>query len=208
MRLDSRAVLAMTGAMIALVAACDGSVNDPPQVQKIQSPLVGQWLLTTKMDTFTFETGPSTPDCAANNPYCTHYRTTVNGAYLGGVLTVQDSFGLKGVVAPSVQVSGTLTRAFCDSTDYKGATGCTHVGPQIAVLYKGSIYGDPDSTKANSISFSVGEPDDGSGFHLEARSYVNLTYAGDSLYGRFRWGMSAGRSPDSYMGRMVLRRVK
>jgi len=210
MRLGSRVAITLTGGLLVVAAACGGGISEPPVAPKvIQSPLVGQWMLTTTMDTFTFETaGPYVPDCMNSNPYCLHYRTTVDGAYLGGVLTVKDSFGLKGIVAPSVQASGTLTRAFCDSIDYKNLTGCTHVGPQVAILYMGRIDGVPDTTMAGSINFSVGEPDDGSGFYLDARSFIRLTYAGDSLYGRFRWGMSAGRNPPTYTGSIVLRRVK
>ena len=210
MRLDSRAVLMLAACALVVAAAChDSSISDPPAGPKvIQSRLVGQWTLTTQMDTFSFETGPSTPDCTQYNPYCTHYRATVNGAYLSGVLQVKDSFGLKGIDVPIVQASGALTRAFCDSIDYKTLTGCTHVGDQVAVQYTGLIEGVPDSTTTGSLNLYIGEPDNGTGFFLSVRSYNGLTYAGDSIYGKFLWGMDAGRSPPTYIGRIVLHRVK
>jgi hypothetical protein len=188
MRLVSRAGLALTCAII--VAACGGSIDDP-KIQQVQSPLVGQWALTTKMDTLTGETSYLPPTCTQT--YCRTYSTQVGDAELGGVLQVRDSLGLKGIVATSVQASGTLTQTF--------------VGNRRTPSYIGDITGTPDSTTAKSLAFTLYVPDSVSSLLLTIRS-SNATYAGDSIYGRFAWGYTPGRYPQTYYGSFVMRRVK
>lgn len=198
MRFPHRALLASIGALLVVVAAC-GSITDPPKV--LQSPLVGQWLLETHSDTFSFVTrGPDAQDCPNYFDYCEHKRTTVDGAYLGGMMQLRDS-GLNGVMATSVQATGTLAQRFCDSVDDYGLTGCTHVGSTTTGSYAGAISGKPDSTTMQTLWIDIR---DTAAADREFRTQA--TYAGDSIYGRFVWG-SMGHGP-RYYGTMVMRRVK
>jgi hypothetical protein len=190
----------LSSVLVIVAAAC----HDAPTQLHPQSPLVGQWMLETHPDTFVFVTGPSYVDCQNVGDYCTHYRTTVDSAYLGGMLQVQDSLGPTGVVAASVQATGTLTQRFCDSIDYDGLTGCTHVGTMGSGSYVGDIVGTRDRTTTRSLDASMMEvtPGTSTGRML---TLLDATYAGDSIYGRFMWGVP-GHSAQ-YRGAFVMRRV-
>ena len=201
MRLYYRACGFLAGAALVAAVACGDATTKPYP----QSPLVGTWELTTQFDTFSFETGYAPPTCMQT--YCTNYRTTVDGAYLGGTLQVQDSLGMHGIVATSVQVNGVLTKSDCDSIDYRGLTGCTHVGPRAAVSYVGDITGTPDSTTTGSLDVVIHILPDQYGDIWTAMRARSATYAGDSIYGRVIWG-DYGRSPPTYYGSFVMRRVK
>ena len=204
MRIYHRTCGFLAGAALVAAVACGDATTKPHP----QSPLVGTWELTTHFDTFTFETGsPSPPDCTSTSPYCTHKRTTVDGAYLGGTLQVQDSLGMHGVVATSVQANGVLMQSDCDSIDYRGLTGCTHVRPRAAVSYVGDITGTPDSTTTGSLDVVIHILPDQYGDIWTAMRARSATYAGDSIYGRVVWG-DYGRSPPTYYGSFVMRRVK
>jgi len=204
MRHFSRTSVSLSVALLSAIAAC-GSISDP-KIQQVQSPLVGRWMLETHSDTFVFVTGPSSVDGYCSGPYCAHHRTTVAGAYLGGVLEVQDSLGLKGNVATSVQAAGTLTQAFCDSVDYNHYTGCTHVGAPVTASYIGEISERSDSSTVKSLDIAIKEtiPGTTAGRVL----YIpGATYAGDSIYGRFGWWGEPGHGP-GYMGTFVMRRLR
>jgi hypothetical protein len=209
-RFRSRGLL--SAALLSVAAACHDASTRPLR----QSPLVGTWELTTHFDTFSFETGgPIAPDCpwtpgTSPYPYCTHYRTTTAGAYLAGLVEVTDSSSTADTVSKTVYAVGTLQVSFCDSIDYQGLTGCLHVSDRSIVQYKGLIAGPPDSTTTASLQISIDEPEDGFGLQRKMRTYSGLsleTYAGDSIYGPIYWG-GGGRSPPSYRGSFVMRRVK
>jgi hypothetical protein len=203
MRLDSRLLPALFGAIVVIVACSDATRP------RLQSPLVGQWELTTHFDTFSFKTGaPSPPDCPGFTMYCTHIRTTTDGAYLGGTLELTDSNSTADTLSKTVYASGTLQVSFCDSIDYQGLTGCSHVSDRAAIEYRGTIVGPPDGSGTPSLTINVGEPGDGFGLQRTMRTYSQRysTYAGDSIYGPNFWG-GGGRSPPSYRGTFVLRRV-
>lgn len=207
MRSPHRALLALIGALLVAVVAC-GSISDPPKIQRVPSPLAGTWELTTHLDAFSFETSaPSPPDCPENSMYCTHLRTTTAGAYLGGAVDIRDTSSAADSIARTLLVTGVLQVSFCNSIDYAGLTGCTSVSDRAAIQYAGSIGKSDYGDTPESLSFVIGEPDDGSGRHREVRS-LNLRYAGDSIYGPIYWGASAGRSPPSYRGTIVLHRVR
>jgi len=164
-------------------------------------------MLTTEMDSFVFVSGPGPlpPDCPGPTDYCSHQRTTVDGAYLGGVLQVQDSPGLHGVMDSTAQVAGMLTQRSCDTVDYDWNTGCLHVSDPVTASYIGDITGTPDSTTTQSLEVDIKRTIPGT---TAGATMVSLgaTYAGDSIYGRFFWG-ELGHYPH-YVGSFVLRRVK
>ena len=199
MRLRLRACGLLLSVLVIVVAAC----HDAPTQPRPQSPLVGQWMLETRPDTFTFVTGPTYVDCQNMGDYCTHYRATVDSAYLGGMIQVQDSLGPTGVVA-AAQATGTLTQRFCDTIDYNGLTGCTHVGTTGPASYVGDIGATRDSTTTESLDAYMMEvtPGTSTGRRL---TMLNATYAGDSIYGRFVWG-APGHSAQ-YRGAFVMRRL-
>lgn len=203
MRLDSRLLPALFGAIV-VIAACSDSTR-PDWLH----PLAGRWELTTHFDTFSFETGaPSPPDCPGFTEYCTHYRTTTAGAYLGGTLELMGSNSKTDRLSDTVYASGTLQVSFCDSIDRQGLTGCAHVSDRAAIEYRGTIVGSPNSPTP-SLLVNIGEPGDGFGLQRVMRTY-SLKYsafAGDSIYGPIYWG-EGGRSPPSYRGTFVMRRVR
>ena len=212
MRLSTRALVRDGLLIVIAAAAChDATTAIRP---RLQSPLVGTWELTTHFDTFSFETsGPSAPECPwtpGTSPYyCTHYRTTTAGAYLGGVLELTDTSSTADTLSKTLYAAGNLQVSFCDSIDFQGLTGCTHVSDRTSIPYSGTIAGKPDSTGTASLEIHVGEPADGFGLERAMRTYSlrYSTYAGDSIYGPIYWG-GGGRSPPSYRGTFVLRRVK
>ncbi|HEX5971518.1 MAG TPA: hypothetical protein VFY85_06300 [Gemmatimonadaceae bacterium] len=204
MRLDSRLLPALFGAIVVIVACSDSTRP------RLQSPLVGQWELTTHFDTFSFETGaPSPPDCVYADMYCTHFRTTTDGAYLAGVIELQDATSSTDTVTKTVLASGMVQTRFCDQVDYNYTTavGCLHVSDLATVSYAGQITGPPDSTATQALDVVIGEPGNVFGGNITMRSH-DATYAGDSIYGKLYWGQSGGRSPPTYRGTFVLRRVK
>lgn len=142
--------------------------------------------------------------------YCTHFRTTTDGAYLGGMIEVRDSSSSADTVSKSVIASGTVQTRFCDQIDfnYTTAAGCLHLGDITLKSYSGYITGKPDSTTPGSLHVEIGEPNDSYvGISMSMRSY-DATFAGDSVYGSVYWGESGGRSPPTYRGTFVMRRVK
>jgi hypothetical protein len=207
MRLESRASLLFVGVLLISAVACHDASTGP----RLQSPLVGTWELTTHFTLFSFETGaPSPPDCMYPDMYCTHFRTTTDGAYLGGTVEVRDSSSSTDTVSKSVVASGTVETRFCDQIDssYITAAGCLHMGDFAAKSYSGYITGKPDSTTPGSLDVAIGEPNDSYvGISISMRSY-DATYAGDSIYGTVYWGESGGRSPPTYRGTFVMRRAK
>jgi len=201
MRLHLRVRALLSGVFFILAAAC----HDAPTQPHPQSPLVGQWMLETHPDTFVFVTGPSSTDCPGYDGYCLHYRSAGDSVYLGGMVQVQDSLGMTGVVATSVQVTGMLTQRFCDSVDYYGLTNCTHAGPARSSTYVGGIGGAPDSTTTQSLNIYTNEVIPGTSTG-RALTMLGATYARDSIYGRFIWGVP-GHEP-TYFGSFVMRRVR
>lgn len=203
MRLTPRHLLVLPGIAVFIVACSDSTRP------RLQSPLVGQWTLTTHLDSFSFETAaPSPPDCPGYTMYCTHVRTTTDGAFLGGTIDVQDSSSSVDTLAKTVFASGMVQTRFCDEVDYSYVTaaGCLHVGDLAVVAYGGQITGTPDSTATGSLAVVIGEPGDVFGGNITMRSH-HATFAGDSIYGSMYWGQSGGRSPPTYRGTFVLRRV-
>ena len=201
MRLDSRLLPALFGAIV-VIAACSDSTRP-----RLQSPLVGQWELTTHFDTFSFETGaPSPPDCVYANMYCTHFRATTDGAYLAGMIDLRDTSSSTDSVTKTVLASGTLQGSFCDTIDRTLLTGCTHVSDRTALEYIGVVTGVPDSTLRGSLDIVLKKPDDTYGLQQPVVATYSGTYAGDSIYGPIYWATS-GRSPPAYRGTFVMRRV-
>ena len=205
MRLE-RHVLSGICVLLAVSAAC----HDAPTRPRLQSPLVGKWELTTHFDTFTFETpAPSPPDCPnSGGMYCTHYRTTTDGAYLGGMIEVTDTSSSGDTLITRVVATGVLQVSYCDSFDL---SGCVHWSARTPIPYTGAIDGTP--VRGGGLYFYMGEPQDPNSASDNYRllrpngSNFNLTYAGDSIYGPAYWGKAAGRSPPSFRGTMVLHRV-
>jgi hypothetical protein len=206
MRLSARVSLPLSCALFVIAAACHDATTRP----RLVSPLVGQWDLTTHFDVFSFETSaPSPPDCIYADMYCTHFRTTTDGAYLAGTIEVEDSTMSADTLSKTVFASGLVETRFCDEVDnnYMTAAGCLHVSDLASVVYIGQITGMPDSTTTGSLDVVIGEPGDAFGGNITMRSY-DATYAGDSIYGSVYWGQSGGRSPPTYRGTFVLRRVQ
>jgi hypothetical protein len=205
MRLSARVSLPLSGLLLLVAAACHDATTRP----RLVSPLVGQWELTTHFDTFSFETSaPSPPDCIYADMYCTHFRTTTDGAYLAGIIELQDSTLSADTLSKTVFANGMVETRFCDEVDtnYMTAAGCLHVGDLATVAYIGRITGMPDSTTAGSLDVEIGEPGDAFGGNITMRSH-DATFAGDSIYGHAYWGQSGERSPPTYRGTFVLRRV-
>ena len=205
MRLTTRVSLPLSGVLLLFAAACHDATTRP----RLVSPLVGQWELTTHLDTFTFETAaPSPPDCPNYTVYCTHVRTETDGAYLAGMIEVEDSTSSSDTISTTVFAHGTVEARFCDEVDdsYVTAAGCLHVSDLTSIAYSGTISGVPDSTTPGSLDVVIGEPGDAFGFSITMRSY-DATFAADSIYGSIYWGQSGGRSPPTYRGTFVMRRV-
>jgi hypothetical protein len=204
MRLVFRRLPLVLGTLLVAAAACqDATVAHP------QSPLVGVWDVTTTFQTFTFETGaPSPPDCPGYTMYCTHSRTTTDGAYLAGVLEVRDTSTDGDPAHRTVVASGPFDVSFCDVVDFDGLTGCTHVSARAVIDYSGAISGVADTSMHQSLTLDVGEPGgDVFGLNRQLRSY-DATFAGDSMYGSIYWGSGGGRSPPTYHGTFVAHRRK
>lgn len=206
MRISTR-LLPGLAILVVLGAACHEASTKP----RLQSPLVGVWELTTHFDTFTFETpAPSPPDCPYSTQYCVHYSGTTEGAYIGGLLEVRDTSSSTDTLGRTLVVTGTLQSSFCDTIEKYPPTGCTHVSDLAPVQYTGSMQVASDGATAGSIGFGIAEPSLGSWPNplvLFSALPGRLRYAGDSIYGPVYWGTMQGRSPPSYRGTMVLRRV-
>ena len=201
MRMMTRG-LPVVGLLLVAASGCH-----EPSRPRLQSPLVGVWELTTHFDEFSFETpAPSPPDCPGSTWYCTHRRTTTDGAYLGGLIEVRDTSSTAATLTRTVSASGPVVASFCDVIDTQNLTGCVHVSDRATVTYAGQISGDPDSSNTKTLDVLIGEPGNANGDNLVLHSY-EASYAGDSVYGPARWRHSGGRSPPTYFGTFVLRRV-
>jgi len=192
-------------AAIVVAAACHDTTRP-----RRQSPLVGTWELTTHFDTFVFETpGASPPDCPNATQYCVHFSSNTGGPYLGGILEVQDTSSSADTLGSStVVIAGMLQSSFCDAAGSYPPIGCTHVSARVPVQYAGNMTVTQDGTTAGSIWLWLSEPYVGSWPNPRILGSGPLTYAGDSIDGRVpHWGTIQGRSPPTYRGTVVLRRV-
>ena len=175
---------------LVVVAAC----TEP----RPRHPLAGSYEITTKLDSFQFETSyPSLPDCSYEQGSCTRYRA-FTGAELSGVLDL----GIDSTATEILRSAGTFHGLKCDSIDYTNLTGCTHVAPHEATYVHKfselrSFAGDSSFVAYVVVQTAEFNP---------PLIWFAGKFAGDSIFGDVAWYDYQGRSPPAHTGTFVGRR--
>lgn len=174
------------GAITQLVAVAANGVADSTTL--IVPSVGGVYDLTTRFQTFSFETGaPSPPDCPGYTMYCTHTRA-FDGAALEGTLIVARQ-----------SVSGRLGGLFCSEWSL---AGCSAVKAMPTADY-GYVprFKALDGVGAFHIQLQLG----GYADSFTPLVFFHGTASGDSLYGTLSWSQYQGRSPPTHSGTFVAR---
>lgn len=186
--------------LAALVALAACSATEPvPEVKLDPLPLEGRWIVTTALDTFSFETGNGSPGCTVM--YCTNYRADTVARLSIAMTFAGDSVGGGGVRQYRL-VSDSVSGLFCDVVDYRASPGgCTHHAP-VAPLFYASANVTPSGgvlVPNGTVAIDLRGPN---------REIVRLrgSFAGDSIVGRVYWAQFETRSPPAHYGAFTARR--
>lgn len=164
---------------LVVVASCRDSTA--VEASRISRPLTGTYDFTTKLDTFSYETGGPTDCPDFSGFYCEHFNPDSSGR-LSGSFTIGDS-----VDTAYRQVAGTFAGIFRGSATQGSYSASILNGPLLMSAPQGSVDARLDGPTGDAI-------------------WLTGTFAGDSIAGRVLWASRVDRSPPTYWGHFVARR--